>query len=124
MKKKDVLLIIILLVIAGSTYLGYRYISQADSDDDAVVVVTIDGKEYGTYPLNLDTKIEIPAKLGTSILEIKNGEAKMIEAQCPDQTCVIIGAIHNTGQMIICLPNRIIVEVKEGDFSNIDSIVQ
>lgn len=124
MKKKDVLLIIILLVIAGSTFLGYRFVSQVNSDGDGEVIVTIDGEEYGAYPLNLDTRIEIPAKLGTNVLEIKNGQAKMVEADCPDQYCVDTKAIHYVNQKITCLPNGIVVTIKNGDFSNTDSVVQ
>lgn len=124
MKKKDIILIIILLVIAGSTYFGYRFVSQVDSEGDAAVVITIDGKEYGTYPLSLDTRIEIPAKLGNSVLEIKDGVVKMIEAECPDQVCVDTKAIHNMGERIVCLPNRIIVTIVKGNFSKIDNVVQ
>ncbi len=124
MKKKDVLLIIILLLIAGCTYFGYRYVSQVDSEGDAAVVITIDGKEYGTYPLSLDTKIEIPAKLGSNVLEIKDGKVKMIKAECPDQVCVDTKAIHSMNEKIVCLPNRIMVTIKRGNFSKLDSVVQ
>ena len=124
MKKKDVFLIIILLIIAGSTFLGYRYMSQVEAEGEGKVIVTIGGEEYASYPLSLDAKIEIPAELGPSILEIKDGSAKMIQAACPDQICVHHREIYNTNDMIVCLPNKIIIEIDSTDIGEVDSTVQ
>ena len=48
----------------------------------------------------------------------------MESAGCPDQVCVNHTAIHNKNEMIICLPNEIIVEVTEGEQSKTDAIAQ
>lgn len=124
MKKKDIFLIILLLAVAGSTYLGYRFINQAMANGDGVVVIVVDGEEYGSYPLSMDAKIEIPAKLGKNVLEIKNGQVTMIEADCPDQICVNHAAVHSPNEMIICLPNKIVVQIEGTEYSEIDATVQ
>ncbi len=55
--------------------------------------------------------IEIPGKIGTCILTIKDGKADMTYADCPNQICVHHAAIMNVGETIVCLPNRVVVEV-------------
>ena len=76
----------------------------------------------GTYVLTEDRRIEI--NHGTNILEIKNGEASMIEADCPDQICVHEKAISADGESIICLPNKIVVEVESDKESELDAVMK
>ena len=40
--------------------------------------------------------------------------AQVIEADCPSQDCVHMGRISRIGQMIICLPSRIIICLEGG----------
>ena len=56
-------------------------------------------------------RISIPGKVGECILVIDNGEAYMEEADCPNRICVHHSAISHTGEAIICLPNRVVIEI-------------
>ena len=47
--------------------------------------ITVDGKEYGTYSLMQNQTIPIN---DTNICIIKNGQAFMTEANCPDHLCM------------------------------------
>lgn len=123
MKKKDIILLVSILVLAVGGILAYRFFTPS-VEDQGEVVVTIQGKEFGRFNLHKDQSIEIPAEYGTSMLDIKDGNAKMRYAGCPDQICVYHSAIHYHGDMIICLPNQIIVEVVGGEKSQLDSVAQ
>ncbi len=72
------------------------------------LLIRVDGKEYGTYPLSLDRTIEIN---DTNVCEIKDGKAKMTSANCPDKICMQENAIGESGGTIVCLPNRIVLSV-------------
>lgn len=50
-------------------------------------------------------------ELEGNTVEIKNGSVKITEADCKNQLCVKQGSVKNAGESIICLPNRVIVEV-------------
>ncbi len=56
----------------------------------------------------------------TNTVVIKNGYAYMKEANCPDKTCVHTGKIKDNSRVIICLPNKVRVEVTKK--SAIDSV--
>lgn len=110
--KNDLILIGVLLTIALLIFVIGNYVYGKAG---AKVVITIDGEIYGTYSLEEEQTIAIKKKdKTTNILQIKDGQASMITADCPDQLCVHQNAITKEGQTIVCLPNRVVVEI-EGD---------
>lgn len=117
LKKKDWLLILIILCVAGLTVLAHTYIGGRGADK---VVVKVDGVIQGTYSLSEDGRIEIND--GTNVIEISNGKADMIKADCPDQLCVNQKAVSRNHENIICLPNKVVVEVESVEESEYDAV--
>ena len=95
--------------------------SLTHQDTGASVEVTVDGKIYGTYPLDKDEEISIQ-KDGktTNLLVIRDGKADVTEADCPDHLCMKQPAVGSAGGYIVCLPNRIVIQ-GEGDSDSQDS---
>lgn len=118
MKKNDFVLIGIIILLAVSI-LGYHFLK--DRDGDAFVVITVDGKAYGTYDLSADQTVDIN---GTNTLVIKDGTADMQDAGCPDKLCVHQKAISRDGESIICLPNKIVVTIEGGKKSELDGVAK
>ena len=77
------------------------------------VTIEVDGKTMGTWSLHKNLEIPIRNKDGvlTNRLQIKDGKAKMIEADCPDHLCMNQNAISKDGETIVCLPNKVVVTV-------------
>ncbi len=48
-----------------------------------------------------------------NIVVIERGETFVAEANCPDKICVNHSEIGNVGESIICLPHKLIVEIRE-----------
>ena len=121
MKKNDVILIALLLVVALLTAGGMRIRQMNNTKDTANVVVTIDGEVYGTYPLSEDRteRIELPDG-SYNILIISGGYADVSEASCPDQICVKHNHIRYSKESIVCLPNKVVVTVEGGKENEID----
>lgn len=119
LKKKDLILMGIILCIAAVLSLVHHFTGESGKE---TVIVKVDGEVEGSYPLTEERTIEI--NHGTNILEIKNGEASMIEADCPDQICVHQKAISANGESIICLPNKIVVEVESDKDSELDAVMK
>lgn len=117
MKKNDLVLIIMVLLFSGIAYLCFHMFSE----DGEQIVISVDGIEYGIYKLNENQYIYIN---DTNVLVIEDGEAYMLEANCPDGLCLSQSAIHQNNESIICLPNRVIVEVENSVESEYDVISQ
>ena len=79
------------------------------------VVVEVDGKTVASYPLDTDGVFVLNG--GTNTLEIKDGKARISDADCPNMQCVRQGWISRGGQSIVCLPNKLIVTVTSSDRS-------
>lgn len=122
-RKNDIILIAVLAVIALVSYAGIEFYQSANTKN-GVAVVTIDGEEYGRYPLAVDTaeRIELPDG-SYNILEITDGEADITDASCPDGICVNHRAVSKQGQSIVCLPNKVVVEIENGEEPDIDFMV-
>lgn len=117
MKKNDIVLIIIVLVIAASVFLIHNFVGAKSA---GVVTVKVDGELKGTYSLLENQEIEIND--GSNILIIIDGEADMTEADCPDKLCVKQKSISKNNENIICLPNKVIVEVESDENSEYDAV--
>lgn len=49
---------------------------------------------------------------GTNTVIISDGVVYMSDATCKNQICVNTGKISKKGESIVCLPNKVIVEIK------------
>ncbi len=119
MKRADVILILVAGVICAALFF-WRFQLQGSG---ASVTVEVDGEVFGTYPLGKDQVIPIN---DTNVLTISDGEAYMSEAACPDKLCINMGHIRADGEMIVCLPNRVVIQVvdesTEEDENGVDVI--
>lgn len=60
-----------------------------------------------------------------NLLVIKDGKASMKEADCPDKICVAHKPICKKGETIVCLPHKVVVEVRgEDHHDDIDAIAR
>ena len=113
MKKRELLLLLLLFLLSGALFAIRHFTASPKSS----IRITVDGKEQGVYDLSRDQVIPIGK---TNVCEIRDGQVRMIEADCPDQLCIKQGAFGVDGGMIVCLPNRVVIEPASGD--NADAI--
>lgn len=122
MKKKDIILIAAVLVVA---LIGYAAIKMTQKDGKQVVI-TVDGKEVYQTSMNKDQTYEIPVNNGVNIMQIKDGKVTMKEADCRDQICADHKAIEKSGETIVCLPHKVVIEIKseDGKEQELDGVTQ
>ena len=120
--KNDLVLIGGGLVLALVCYLVMTFF-QGQATHNADAVVTINGEHYGRYSLATDRieKIELPDG-SYNMLEIKDGKADITEASCPDGICVNHRAVSKQSQSIVCLPNKVVVEIESGEEAELDAV--
>ena len=105
MKKKDLVVIGVIVAVI----LVLFAVMQIFKKEGDYVVVRIDGKEVAKYSLQIDGEYQLNG--GTNVLKIQDGQAYLIYADCPDHLCINQGKVHQNGQTITCLPNRLTVTV-------------
>ncbi len=123
MKKNDIILVALLLLLAGAAYLAISLYQNSTTGKQGVAVVYIDGKKKAEYPLNKDTEVKIELENGKyNLLEIKDGYADVTDASCPDGICVKHRKINKNGQTIVCLPNKLVVQIENGLENDLDGV--
>lgn len=116
--KNDIILIAILLAVAAVAALAL-FVLRSEGD---TVTVTVDGRLFGEYPLGEDRVVEIVEGDRRNLLVIENGRAYVREASCPDGICASHRPIQYNGESIICLPNRVVIDVHTSDHSQPDIV--
>ena len=125
MKKKDLIIIALALVCALALWL----VSQlALGTEASSVVVLLDGEEVLRKPLVVSGDYEIAQEDGSkNVIRMMADGFYMEEASCPDQRCVQQGKVtqsnwylRSLGVQVICLPNRVTVELKLADQQQMD----
>ena len=99
--RNDFVLILVLLAVILIGFLVVRLQRQKDATTVA------------TYRLDeeIDTWID-GYQGGQNHLVIQDGCARIEEADCPDKLCVKQGTVSESGESLVCLPNRVVVAVK------------
>ncbi|MBO4468328.1 MAG: NusG domain II-containing protein [Clostridia bacterium] len=104
LKKTDVILSISLILIS---VLGFFIVELMKKDGKTVVVKQ---NNSVVYEGKISEDREIPLKHNT--VKIKDGKVFMKCADCKNQICVKSGKISKSGETVVCLPNRVIIEIE------------
>ena len=113
MKKKDMILIVAVLAISLISFAAIKMTQK-------------DGKEVYKTSIKKDQIYQIPEKNGTNVMQIKDGKVIMKKADCKDQICADHKAIEKSGETIVCLPHKVVIEIRseDGKEQELDGVTQ
>ncbi len=120
--RADRILIFLMLVCSIAALVTIFWMRSTASSAAVDVSIQVDGKEVDHYSLaSMEGKtIPYETEFGKNLVRIEQGEVFIIEADCPDKLCIQEGKISKPGQVLICLPNRFMVELMSADDSEPD----
>lgn len=125
MTKWDKALIVIIIV---ASILGLYFVKSGTFNSGTkYVIIEVDGKEYKkiSFGSNIIGKtIDINTEFGYNKIEFGNQKVRVVEADCPNKLDVKQGWISSTGEVIVCLPNRLVVQIttENQENENVDYI--
>lgn len=109
-------ILLVLGVIALSVFLIMQSVASAGDDTGLEVSISVNGREVLVLPLrNGGRELVIDGYQGKSYVQILDGRVRMIDSACPDKLCVHMGWKSRSGDSIICLPNRVVIEIRSGE---------
>lgn len=104
MKKGDIVIIgTIAATIALSIVLLFSFSKQGRR-----VIIKQNGAVVYDERIDIDKTVDIK----TNTVVIKDGSVYMSDAACKNQICVNTGKISKKGESIVCLPNKVIIEIE------------
>ncbi len=120
MKRTD-LIIITILLFAGIFFALIYFLSRSEG---GVVCVKIGDNVVDRISLSEDIEKTYHIDDEENTLVIKDGEAYVINASCPDKLCEKMGAISHTNETIVCLPHKFFVTIEGGEAAEFDAVTR
>jgi len=116
----DMVILGFLILLTALSFFTFHLLKPRAKD----VWISVNGRPLGFYPLNKDRTIRVQGPIGTTVIRIHNGQAAIIEAPCAHKLCQKMGPIPARGDVMICIPNRIVVEIKHRKGRETDAITR
>jgi hypothetical protein len=112
MKKKEILIFAIIFVIAATSIL---IMELRQTSDTKTLLITVDGEEYKRIPVDTATNASftIETEYGYNNVVIVNGAVDVVSADCKNQVCVNTKEATKAGDIIVCLPHKVVIEIVE-----------
>ncbi len=109
----DKILIVGLLLFS----LFLSYFLMINTQTGKIAVIWVNGREIYRLDLSRDQQLEFNGTQGRFTVQVKNHSIRMLESACPDKLCLKMGAINRANQVIVCVPNRVIIKIEGGKSS-------
>lgn len=119
MKKKinkfDIGLIAIIIII-NVFFILYGG-SNAVKVNNKIAYIYSNNILVGEYVLTDDVndEVKIESETGFNILHIEDGQIWIHDASCPDRVCISQGKISYDGEIIVCLPNKMLIKIVDNN---------
>ncbi|MGD9817520.1 MAG: NusG domain II-containing protein [Desulfomonilaceae bacterium] len=114
------------LVIVGSMVLfslALMYWAPHFIVNKTTLIEIISGERpTGQFSLNTDRMLEVDGVLGKTQVQIKDGRAQIVNSPCSNKYCVNMGQIGDSGGVLVCVPNEIIVKGLSGVDNGLDAV--
>lgn len=114
LKKLDIVIIILLFILSFTPNIIFSKTIH-NSNKLIYASIKVDGKLYDNIHLSTnkgEKKLNIKSSSGNNSILIRDNTIKVISADCKDDLCVKQGEISKVGESIVCLPHKLIIEIK------------
>lgn len=114
LKKADIVLILLLFLLSLIPLLKFGQpepacYAEIRQDGQIIQRVQLTG-HTGITEFTVD--FEQDGQKKHNHIRVENEKISVDEADCPDKICVHTGAISQPGEIIACLPHKLIIEIK------------
>lgn len=117
-KRWDVIIIFVIILLSFSPIGVFTYHQRGilEGNSQYIAVISVDNEIVKKVTLTGHSGIDvfdIPISEGdTKTVEIRDDQIKILRSSCPDQICVRTGYISKPGETIVCLPDKVIIEIQ------------
>ncbi len=113
LKKYDIILILFLFIIGL-----LPLFLPLTGNEQLYAHITVNGETKRVIklsPWNQHEEFTITTEKGINTILITNGMISVNSADCPDQICVKTAPISKEGEVIACLPHKLLIELNTSE---------
>ncbi|WP_234082809.1 NusG domain II-containing protein [Azonexus sp. R2A61] len=100
---------LVLLLGAAVVGLSVPMFWQGGLADRAIV--RQEGRVFAEIDLKAKKQLAVPGPLGTTLIAVEPGRARVVSDPGPRQYCVKQGWLMRPGEIAICAPNRVSLQI-------------
>jgi hypothetical protein len=106
-----------LLMAVAIVLFGLYWLMLREDTDPAAreVLIYRDDTVIATIPLAEDRRIDLTPHGAAMVVEVRDGQVRVRSSDCHQQVCVRKGWTGQVHDPIICIPNRVTIEVTGRD---------
>jgi hypothetical protein len=82
----------------------------------------VDGQQTYRLDLSMDGHRAINGPLGDTTIEVRDGRIRVIGSPCPHKLCIRMGWAGRAGDLIVCVPNRVVIRVEGEGEEDVDAV--
>lgn len=97
--------LIVLAVFIIAAALAIYFMTKPTGSE---VYIYKDGKLFEAVSLSTEKTVKIDEHI---TVKISGGAAYVLKSDCKGQDCVKAGKISKVGEMIVCLPNKVVMKI-------------
>jgi hypothetical protein len=107
----DGLILLAALLLLAALYLLY----WQGASSTAQAQVLVNGKIWARLDVFQNQDLAVPGPLGISRLQVRDGAVRFVDSPCPNKLCILQGPIRHSGDVVVCLPNLVSVQIPTRD---------
>ena len=100
-----------LVLSGGALAVGMLFVTLWHPEHAARLQIRDHHGIFATFSLAQDRTIEVPGPQGVSRITIQQGRVRFTQSPCSNQYCVHQGWLSHAGQVAVCLPNQVSLEL-------------
>jgi hypothetical protein len=112
---------VIILILLALIPVAVLKLSAAGGATD-VVEIQVSGRKVLSLNRSESGLREVRGPLGLTRIEIREGRVRVASSPCPLKICERAGWIESAGEMIVCLPNEVVVRLPGSAGKDLDAL--
>jgi len=111
MTKSDIALVAVLTLASLGSMLAMRSFAL---DGGHVLIEPADSRLV-EVSLTVDSIHSVSGPLGETIVVVEDSKVHIKSSPCPHHYCERMGNIRRRGEVLVCVPNKVVISIKGGD---------
>lgn len=104
--------VLFITLAVGSFWVGGFVRTRDKAAEDVIAVITVGNQQIAAVNLADSADFKVQGALGEMALRVENKGIRVRRSSCPNQVCIQQGAARRPGEMLVCVPNRMIVLIR------------
>ena len=100
-----------LVIAAGAALVAFTFPFLRQGGFAERAIIRQDGRIFAEIDLGSRREIAVPGPLGATLVAIEPGRARVVADPGPRQYCVRQGWLARPGEIAICAPNHVSVQI-------------